>query len=87
MKLKANFDQRPQVVGLEISEQNADVVICELTTGTKFGAHVSLFEEDGSPMFLDDENRLTKDYELFKARNTGEMWVRERGQQRGFTFS
>ena len=86
MKLKANFDQRPQVVGLTISEENPDVVICELTTGTKFGAYSSFFDGD-DPMFLDDENRLTKEYEIFKARNTGEMWVREKGVQRGFTFS
>lgn len=86
MKLKANFNQRLQVVGLEISEENADVVICTLTTGTKFGAHSSLFDDD-DPMFLDDENRLIKEYELFKARDTGEMWVREKGVRRGFTFS
>jgi hypothetical protein len=85
MKLKVNFDQRPQVVDLRISEKNADVVICTLESGEEFGAHSSLFE-DGEPMFLNDDNRLLKDYELFTSRTTDKMWVREKSAQRGFTW-
>jgi hypothetical protein len=86
MKLKANFNQRPQVVGLEVSVKNADVVICTLEDGTEFGAHVTLFDEEGDPAFLDDENRLKGEYEIFTARTTGVLWIREKGGQRGFTW-
>lgn len=85
MKLKVNFDQRPQVVGLTVSKLNADVVICTLESGEEFGAHSSLFD-DGDPMFLDDDNRLLKDYELFTARNTGKVWLREKSARGGFTW-
>ena len=86
MKLKVDFSQRPLVVGMRISEQNADVAICTLENESEFGAHVSLFDEDGSPLFVGEDNRLLQGYELFTARNTGLLWVREKGVQRGFTW-
>ena len=90
MKLKLK-NEAPLVVDLSRALDNKNVVVCTLENGEKFGCYVAdhfTKDEDGEldPLFLDDKNRIHSDYELFKARNTGLMWLREVKAERGYRW-
>lgn len=90
MKITIKLDQGPKVVDLRVAPENKDVLVGTLDTGEEFGTykgeHYEIVDGTATPLFLDDNNCITEEYELFKSRNTGLLWLRVKGAQRGFRW-